>query len=157
VSDRLRKVLADISPETDTSALPDQGLYRPEQREHVYRAMLERAAPILDGGRTAILDASFTQRTQRDLARSWAAARGVAIRLIEVVCAPEIALHRLGVRSEAGTDPSDAGPSFLATSLARFEPPEEWPPETHQVVRTDETGWEQQLAEQPLGATHRPT
>ena len=133
-SDRVRKALAGISATTRTATKPDEGIYRPDQTERVYRGLLERAEPVLEGGRTAILDASFSKREQRDAARAWATERGIPIRLIEVRCDPIVAETRLRERERIGQDPSDAGPDFLPVSQARFEAPDEWPEESRQLV-----------------------
>lgn len=137
-SDRLRKRLAGMEASDHPDHEVDAGLYAPERREAIYEAMLERAASVVESGRTAILDASFTRRADRDRARAWAEAHGVPVRLVEVRCDPEIARERLAARQRAGADPSDAGPDFLPISLARFEPPDEWPDDRLEVVRTDE-------------------
>jgi aminoglycoside phosphotransferase family enzyme/predicted kinase len=136
VSDRVRKAEAGIEPETRAGDGTDEGLYRPERVEAVYEAMLERAGPVVEGGRAAILDAGYGTRARRDRARAWAEARKVPIRLVEVRCSPETARARLEARARAGRDPSDAGPELLATSLERFEPPDEWPPDLHQIVHS---------------------
>lgn len=137
-SDRLRKRLSGLAVTDHREQTVDGGLYAPERREAVYEAMLGRADLICGSGRTAILDASFTRRADRDRARAWAEERDIAPRLIEVRCDPQVALERLAARERAGGDPSDAGPDFLATSIDRFEPPEEWPAERREVVRTDD-------------------
>ena len=105
--------------------------------EAVYEGLLERAACVVESGRTPVLDASFTKRADRDRVRRWAEVRGLRARLIEVRCGVDTARERLAAREREGLDPSDAGPDFLETSLARFEPPNEWPAEDHQIVRTD--------------------
>ena len=133
-SDRVRKALAGVSATARTAAKPDEGIYRPEQTERVYRGLLERAEPVLEGGRTAILDASFSTRAQRDAARAWAADRRIPIRLIEVRCDPIVAETRLRERERLGADPSDAGPDFLPVSRTRFEAPDEWPASSRQLV-----------------------
>ena len=136
-SDRLRKRLAGLDVTDHGEREVDGGLYAPKRREAVYEAMLERADLVVSSGRVAILDASFTRRVDRDRARAWAEQRGVEARLVEVRCDPKIAHDRLAARERAGDDPSDAGPDFLATSIDRFEPPDEWPAEQRKVVRTD--------------------
>jgi len=145
LSDRVRKGLAGPSDKVDREATSesdasragvDQGLYAPERRERVYQALLERAVPVLDGGRWAILDASFARRVDRDAARQWAVERGVPARLIEVQCDARVARERLAARASAGDDPSDAGPDFLSISQSRFEPPDEWPESDRETVWT---------------------
>ncbi len=139
-SDRVRKALAGLPASARAAVGPDQGIYRPDQTERVYHALFERAAPVLEGGRTAILDASFSTRAQRDAARAWARDHGVAVELIEVRCDPEIARSRLQLRERKGIDPSDAGPDFLPISRERFEPPDEWPASDRQVIWSDAKG-----------------
>jgi predicted kinase len=145
-SDRVRKVLSGLEATKHAPAAPDEGIYRPDRVREVYRALLERAAPVIESGRIAILDASYSKRAERDEARDWAASRGLPIRLIEVRCRPEIALRRLGLRAKQGSDPSDAGPEFLATSLERFEPPDEWPAADLQIVSSDDDEWKDQVS-----------
>jgi aminoglycoside phosphotransferase family enzyme/predicted kinase len=136
-SDRVRKALAGIPATAHSTEGTDEGIYRPDRTENVYAALFERALPVLEGGRTAILDASFATRAHRDVAREWAAERGLPIRLIEIRCDPKVALSRLRERKRVGADPSDAGPDFLPISQARFEAPDEWPAEDHEVVWSD--------------------
>lgn len=133
-SDRVRKALAGIPATAHPESGTDQGLYRPEQTDRVYEAMLERALPIVGSGRTVILDASHATRARRDRVRAWAGQLGLAVRLVEVRCDPGIARVRLHEREQRGDDASDAGPALLETSLRRFEPPDEWPAATREVV-----------------------
>jgi hypothetical protein len=146
VSDRVRKNRAGLAPDEHRKAAPDEGLYEPDQVELVYREMLERAAPILASGRNAILDASFSRRRWRELARDWARERGVPARLVEVRCDPSVALIRLREREQIGADPSDAGPDFLPISRERFESPDEWSEGDRIVIHSDDEGWPGQLA-----------
>jgi aminoglycoside phosphotransferase family enzyme/predicted kinase len=146
-SDRVRKSLVGIAVTEHSAAATDEGLYDPAQTERVYEAMLERATSILESGRTAILDASFTKRTQRDAVRNWAQQRGLTVRLLEVRCDTDNARKRLQKRAREGTDPSDAGPDFLPISEARFESPLEWPAIDRQVVHTNREGWEERISQ----------
>ena len=136
VSDRVRKHRAGIAAAARRGDDVDRGMYAPEERAAVYRGLLERAAPVVASGRTAILDASFASRAERDRARRWARDHGVSARLVEVRCAPDEAERRLAARVRAGRDASDAGPAFLATHVARFEAPDEWPAADREVVWT---------------------
>jgi predicted kinase len=145
-SDRVRKILAGLPVASHRKTAPDQGLYRPDRKDDVYRALLERAEPVLESGRNAILDASFSRRRWRTQARAWAKERGIRIRLVEVRCDPEVALSRLRERERLGADPSDAGPDFLPVSRERFEPPDEWPENERLVIRSDEDGWRDRIA-----------
>lgn len=154
-ADRVRKALPGLAPETGDASGLDEGLYDPALKDRVYRELLERAADVVASGRTAILDASYTRRAWRDEARAWAAERKLPVRLVEVRCAPDVARARLHERRRAGRDPSDAGPELLDTSLARFEPPDEWPAEDRRVISTDHEGWQATLTH-PDGADAEP-
>jgi hypothetical protein len=144
-SDRVRKILAGLPIDTHQKEAPDQGLYRPDQKDAVYHGLLERAAPILDSGRNAILDASFSRRRWRDLARAWARDHQTTIRLVEVRCDSAVALARLRERERVGADPSDAGPDFLPISRERFESPSEWPESDRLVIHSDDDDWSKQI------------
>ena len=138
-SDRVRKQLAGLPPSSRVRALPDEGFYAPDAVERTYAALFERVRPIVDSGRVAILDATFSRRHHRAMAADLAAELGVNQRMIEVRCAPEIARARLARREAEGASASDAGPAFYERSVARFEPIEE--SERPHVVRTDVDNW----------------
>jgi aminoglycoside phosphotransferase family enzyme/predicted kinase len=136
-SDTTRKKLAGVAPEARAGAEVDSGIYAPEWTERTYEALLERAAPVLASGRAAVLDATFASAAQRARARDRAERLGAACWLVEVRCAEATAWERLRRRSEAGRSPSDAGPDLLAVSVARFEPPDEWPAARRLVLQSD--------------------
>lgn len=133
-SDRVRKALAGLPATSHPSSGADEGLYRPEEKDRVYEAMLERALPVVRSGRTAILDASHPTRARRDRVRAWAAEHARGVRLVEVRCDPDVARARLRERERRGDDASDAGPALLDRSRSRFEPPDEWPQTDREVV-----------------------
>jgi aminoglycoside phosphotransferase family enzyme/predicted kinase len=142
-SDRVRKQLARLPPSSRVRALPDEGFYAPGAVERTYAALSERARPIVNSGRVAILDATFSRRRHRAMAAELAADLGVAQRMIEVRCAPEIARERLARREAQGSSASDAGPAFYERSVARFEPVDD--SERSYVLCTDGVGWRSAL------------
>ena len=119
----------------------DQGLYDPAHGERVYAGLIERAAPVLDSGRVAVLDATWSRAVDRERARRFARERGARVFLIETRCAASVAQARLARREAQGSDPSDAGPGLHARSAARFEPPAEWPAAGIRIVQTDRDDW----------------
>jgi len=142
-SDRVRKQIAGLPPSSRVHGLPDEGLYTPAAVDRTYVALFERARPIVNSGRVAILDATFSQRRHRIMAADLAAELGVSWRMIEARCAPEIARERLARREAEGGGASDAGPAFYERSVARFEPV--GPAERLHVVHTDAAGWRDAL------------
>lgn len=136
-SDRTRKALAGLAPESRVGARLASPLYTDAVTQRVYEALLERAAPVVASGRVAVLDATFARAEQRNLARRFAASAGARALLVEVQCAEEIARERVARRAARGADPSDAGPELVGVSRADFEPPEEWPSEDRAQIHTD--------------------
>lgn len=145
-SDRVRKRQAGLAPTARTGSRVDAGLYTSERTEAVYRGLLERAAPVLEGGRVAILDATFARAEHRQAAQRFAAERGLPLHVFETRCERSQLEKRLAERQARDDNPSDAGPELLETSLARFEPIEGTAGGTHHVVDTDVPGWREALA-----------
>jgi aminoglycoside phosphotransferase family enzyme/predicted kinase len=142
-SDRVRKRM--IPPSAGTGPDAQAALYANASKRRVYDGLLDRAAPIVDSGRSAVLDATYSKRRQREQARGFARARGVRTLLVETRCSREEALERLSRRQARGRDPSDAGPAYYGASAAQFEPPDEWPARDRIVVDTAARGWRRGL------------
>ena len=140
-SDRVRKRLGGLAPTARAGGGIDEGLYDPAHGERVYAGLLERAAPVLDSGRIALLDATWSRAADRERALRFARERRARALFIETRCAASVAQERLARREALGTDPSDAGPAFHARSAARFEPLAEWPAADLRVVQTDRDDW----------------
>ena len=133
-SDRVRKALHGLAPTERGGA----GLYDSDQKDAVYAALLERAEPVVESGRVAVLDATYAEERHRRDALAWAARHARAACVVETTCAAETALARLARREARGTDASDAGPSLYAWSAAHFEPIRGV---ERRVVRTDAPHW----------------
>jgi aminoglycoside phosphotransferase family enzyme/predicted kinase len=140
-SDRTRKRLAGLEP-TDRGGA-QEGLYEAAQSDLVYRALLERAAPVLDSGRTVILDGAFSAAARRQGVWGWARRHAAPVCLVEVRCSEGEARSRLKRREAENRDPSDAGPDLLDWSRETFEPPDEWPSALRTELETDSEGWQQ--------------
>jgi hypothetical protein len=151
-SDRVRKHLAGLEPAEPRGKATEEaswgtGLYREEARAAVYRALLERAEPVLASRRLVILDATYASRRWRGELRRWAEIHRLDPFLVEVTCLLELARARLAERAARGRDPSDAGPELVEPSAARFEPPEEWPEARRARIDTSAVDWPRQVAE----------
>ena len=144
-SDRVRKRMFGLAPDEHAHFGDYEGIYTPERSERVYRGLLGRAEPVITSGRVAILDGAHALSAERENALEFARARGVSVRILETRCAEETTLERLGRRERAGTDPSDAGPSFYSRSAADFEPVRAVEGVDHLVVSTDEQDWRTKL------------
>jgi aminoglycoside phosphotransferase family enzyme/predicted kinase len=104
-TDRVRKELAGIDPETPARSAFGTGLYTPEWNERTYAACLERADDVLLEGGRVIVDASFREAARRRAFNDLAVARGVRSLLLVCTADPEVVRERL-VNRRGG--PSDA-------------------------------------------------
>jgi aminoglycoside phosphotransferase family enzyme/predicted kinase len=145
-SDRVRKQLAGLEPTARGGAAA--GIYSHTWTDRVYAGLRERAARILDGGRAAILDATFARAAFRADAIAFARGLGVPCWIVETRCDAALVRERLEARSREGSDPSDAGPDFHAASAAEFEPVGPGEADRHLVIRTDLESWSEQLPAQ---------
>jgi hypothetical protein len=140
-SDRVRKRRAGLRASGRTAPERKEALYSAAEVGRVYEAMLERAAPVVESGRTVVLDATYGLRARREAARAWAHERNLPLVLLEVRAEAVSVRGRLTRRAAEGTDPSDAGPDLYDASVAGFEALEPWPEARHRIVRTDAPDW----------------
>jgi aminoglycoside phosphotransferase family enzyme/predicted kinase len=102
-------------------------VYTERGKDRIYAQLLERAKPVVESGRVAILDATFDRVRRRRQVLRFAAAHRVPAVLLETRCPCALILSRLARRQAVGADPSQAGPELYAWSAAHFERPKEWP------------------------------
>jgi len=111
-SDVERKRLFGVA---ETERLPERA-YRGKVNADVYRAMLDRAAAALSAGQSAIVEATFLDRSSRSDARKTAEAAGVPFQAVWL-SAPE---ETLKTRVDARTgDASDATSDVVDGQLTR--------------------------------------
>ncbi|MBW0092635.1 AAA family ATPase [Pseudonocardia sp. KRD-184] len=120
-SDRVRKELAGVDPESPAAAAFGDGLYRAEHTDRVYAELLRRAEALLARGESVVLDASWTAARHRD--RADAVARRAVTPLIALRCSAEQVLARRRILERTG-GPSDATPEVAAAMAAAADP---WP------------------------------
>lgn len=119
-SDRVRKHLAGLAADDRSGAVA--GLYGEASKHAVYAAMLERAAAVIDGGRVAILDATYASRAHRDAVAAFARSHGLGVTIVETTCDAATARARLARRAASGRGASDAGPERYERSVLDFDP-----------------------------------
>ncbi|HEY6748038.1 MAG TPA: AAA family ATPase [Mycobacteriales bacterium] len=125
-SDRIRKEFAFLRPDKPAGAPYRTELYDPEVTEATYRALLDDARATLERGGSVVLDASWSDAHQRDLAIELAGAVDADLTQLQCAAPPEVAVQRLEARAGTG-DPSDADPGIAAAMAADFAP---WPSAT---------------------------
>ncbi|MCO5995533.1 bifunctional aminoglycoside phosphotransferase/ATP-binding protein [Actinoallomurus rhizosphaericola] len=139
-SDRVRKELAELSPDTPARAPYGTGLYDASWTRRTYAELLNRAARLLSYGESVIIDASWTSAEHRaDAAR--VAARAHAD-LFQVRCDSPLAGERLLTRPRGV---SDADPE-IAAHMAESAAP--WP----EAATIDTSGPVGDAAERALAA-----
>jgi uncharacterized protein len=140
-SDRLRKALHGVSPETE---LPSDA-YRPEVSAQVYRELESRAESLAAAGVSVIADAVFARSEERDRIAAAARATRVALRGFWLDAPAELLRER--VRARAG-GPSDATVAVLEQQLGYDLGAMRWP-------RLDATRPPEALAEEIRKAASR--
>ena len=145
-SDRVRKELAELPPETSATARYGTGIYDAAWTHRTYTALLERAARLLSYGDSVILDASWTSASLRAEATEMAGSADV----IALNCSTPLAAERLRTRPHGV---SDADPQIAAQMADSADP---WP----EAVTVETSGPVGESVEQalravrPFGAGH---
>lgn len=119
-ADRTRKQLAGLDPHTPWRDEAFSGHYSVEHTRAVYAELLRRAEVILRSGRSAIIDASFRERAQREAARARAAALGCEFVFIECVAPSELCRQRLAQRAQ-GSSTSDGRADIFEDFVRSYE------------------------------------
>jgi predicted kinase len=133
-SDRVRKELAGLAPETPAPAAFGRGIYTPEWHDRTYAACLERAEKLLFGGKRVIVDASFREARRRLTFLEAALRWGVRPVLLVCAAAEETVQQRMAARRGG---PSDADWAVHRAAAAAWEEPVEDARWSVHVVPTD--------------------
>jgi hypothetical protein len=125
-SDVVRKERFGLTADAAAAAPFGQGLYRPDEIDHTYRDLLERAGRDLQLGKPVVLDASWTRGRHRDMAQE--IARSTSSDLVELECTAPTSVRdqRLAARRH-GDDASDADAPIGRAMAAEADP---WPSAT---------------------------
>jgi len=129
-SDRLRKELAGLDPGRHTAAPYRSGIYTPEHTSRTYGELLRRAGELLARGESVVLDASWSDAEERDLARSLAGRTYST--LVSLRCTVPEAVAETRLRERTGSL-SDAD-AVIAQAMAVDAAP--WP----EAADTDTSG-----------------
>jgi hypothetical protein len=119
-SDRLRKELAGLSPQSRAAAPYRAGLYTPVWTERTYGELLARAEKLLAFGESVVLDATWADQRWRAAAAAVAGRAQADLVALCCVAPPDLAAERLRGRSGI----SDADGSIAAAMRTDADP---WP------------------------------
>ena len=121
-SDVERKRLFGYHAQAATGSGIDTGIYTAEAGVRTYEHLANVACRIIDAGYPAIVDATFLKQAQRERFRQLAAELGVPFVLLHFEADSDTLRRRIGLRRQAGRDPSEAGLAVLEAQLESQEP-----------------------------------
>jgi hypothetical protein len=135
-SDAVRKELAGFSASSRQGESFHQGIYTPEMTRKTYDALLDHAKQELTAGRSVVLDASYSTRSERDLAWQCTTECGSRLFFILCQCDEDETRRRLEKRSQDPMAVSDATWEIYQKQLQHFEYPDEVPSHDFMVINT---------------------
>jgi len=119
-SDVERKRLHGMAP-TGRPADPAL-LYNPRVTAATYGRLVDAARAALEGGVSAVVDAAFLRRDERDAVRALGREQRVECTVVECTAPDEVLAARIEHRRAYRSDPSDADTGVLALQLRVREP-----------------------------------
>jgi aminoglycoside phosphotransferase family enzyme/predicted kinase len=134
-ADRVRKELLGVDARTPLHDAAFSGAYTPELSARVYATLRERATLLLRSGRSVILDATFRERRQREMAAGLALELGAEALFLECRCPRELTRERLRARAR-GPSVSDGRMDVYDAVARSSEPTTELPAGSHLVLDT---------------------
>ncbi len=121
-SDVERKRLAGLDALARTSSATGKGLYTGDRDRRTYERLADLARSVVNAGYTAIVDAAFLQRWQRDLLRGVADGLNVHFTIADCDAPEPVLRERVMKRSSSGRDASEATIDVLEYQLAHADP-----------------------------------
>jgi uncharacterized protein len=113
-SDRVRKQLAGLAPQTRQREAYGAGLYSAAVTRRTYDALADLARQALSRGHSVIIDASFAKRAERRRMLTLAQDMGADCCVLECVAPQAVLRQRLLAREQAPETISDAREEILA-------------------------------------------
>lgn len=147
-SDVERKRMAGLHESASSASGLQSGLYSPEATANLYARLAECARDVLEGGLSAIVDATFLMRKDRASLATVAAECGIPVTLIDCQAPVAVLESRIQRRAQAGKDASEADLSVLRWQQTHAEPIDDR--ERLQIIEADTT--RDSLAEELLAA-----
>jgi len=99
-----------------------EGMYRPAANQATYARLADLARAIVAAGFTAVIDATFLRRADRDTFRGLAAELQAPLAILQFRAPEALLRNRIQQRADAGQDASDADLAVLEDQLRRQEP-----------------------------------
>lgn len=119
-SDRERQRMFGKGKRDGEAATMGEGVYSEDATRQTYAKLAELAEAVLESGYSAIIDATFLGRQQRDLFKQLADRLGVPIRILFFRADADVLRQRIRERQREGNDISEADLSVLEHQLAVY-------------------------------------
>ncbi len=127
-SDRVRKEIVAGIPATESHIEPfGKGIYSKEMSEKTYRAISRLAGSHIVRGESAIVDATYTERAERDRLIELAEAAGARIHFIFCSCSEDVIRERLAARQTEDGSVSDGRWEIYLKQKEHFADPASLP------------------------------
>jgi uncharacterized protein len=137
-SDRIRKILAGLPLYKRPDSSAREKLYSAEMSQKTYRQLFKKINTHLGYGKSAILDATFSLRSQRKEFVNHLKSIQADYLFIEAQASDETILARLKTRETEKDSVSDARPEDFEKLTGKYESPEEVP-ERHLISVSTKT------------------
>ena len=124
-SDRVRKELAGLVPETGKKDKYNEGIYSQKFTRKTYDALIERAEKDLGKGLSVVLDASYQSHRERNELHEFAERSGCRLIFVLCECPEEETRRRLQLRAKDPHAVSDGRWEIYLKQKERYEAPED--------------------------------
>jgi uncharacterized protein len=121
-SDVERKRLFGYQVDAKTGSGVQTGIYTAEAGLQTYARLADLTRCLIEGGFTAIVDAAFLKRNERERFRLLAVELGAPFVLLDFSADEDAIRKRIRVRQASGRDPSEAGIDILEAQFRSQEP-----------------------------------
>ena len=120
-SDVVRKRQHDLDVTEDSRSGVGAGIYSPSATKAVYEELSNVAELVLDAGYSVIVDATFLDKTKRDIFAEIARRKSVPFHILFIDAPYDVLESRIASRQQEAKDPSEADVAVLKDQLETFE------------------------------------
>jgi aminoglycoside phosphotransferase family enzyme/predicted kinase len=121
-SDIERKRLFHVGERDSSGSGLGEGLYSPESSRQTFDKLLDLSRGVLKAGYHTIVDATFLKPDILAQFRALADEMGLSVKVLDVRAPTNVLESRLGQRTSAGSDASEANLEVLRSQLSGYQP-----------------------------------
>ena len=121
-SDVVRRQQHNLNVIENSGSEIGRGIYSPSATAAVYEELGNLAESILDAGYNVVVDATFLDKTQRDVFAEIAKRKSVPFHILFVDAPYDVLVARIVSRKAEAQDPSEADVAVLNNQLKSFDP-----------------------------------